>query len=381
MTPKRKGNAAAGIGVSLVVMLVMLVLVELVLQIAAPLPFSDRLYWVSDGHVKARLEAKQPVVNTDGNTVEINHLGFRGEDWSWKPAPGTLRLIVLGGSAAFCYQVTDDAHTWPALLEKYLDERLDIPVEVANLGLPGFDTSNSKVNYLFTGRALNPHAVLVYHTWNDLKFLRPIDRTPDDGVPRAALSGRSGTGTNPSGLARIFRELQIVRRADHILTRMRRVDVENRYTSIEKEGGVAHDPVGNRGWGWFEQNFADVANFAHADGVLPVFISQATLAQEAAVKTKAHRLVISNDYVGMTLPRLVRSYRIAGEIIQTVATRTGSVFVNGYDAVPPDLVHFKDHVHLIDPGAERLAKAVADTLLKDDRFTALVDRVRRTKDP
>jgi hypothetical protein len=357
----------------------MLVLVEMGLQWFARLPFSDRLYWLSDGHVKARLEPGQPVVNTDGNPLRINHLGFRGRDWSWNPEAGTLRLIVLGGSAAFCFQVADDAHTWPALLEKHLNERLDISVEVANLGLPGYDTSNSKVHYLFTGRALNPHAVLVYHTWNDLKFLRPIDNAQGHEIPRVALSGRSGTGRNPSALARLFRELQIVRRADHLLTKMRRIDVENRYTSMEKEGGRAHDPIGDQGWDWFEQNFLDVANFAKSDGVLPVFVSQATLAHEQAVKEKAHRLVISNDYVGMTLPRLALSYRRGTEIIQKVATRTGSVFVNGYDAVPPDLIHFKDHVHLLNPGAERLAQVIADALLGDNQFLALVDQVAREK--
>jgi hypothetical protein len=225
MTTKRKGNVVAGIAVSIAVLLIMLVSVEVGLQWFARLPFSDRLYWVSDGHVKARLEPGQPVVNTDGNPLRINHLGFRGRDWSWNPEAGTLRLIVLGGSAAFCFQVADDAHTWPALLEKHLNERLDISVEVANLGLPGYDTSNSKVHYLFTGRALNPHAVLVYHTWNDLKFLRPIDNARGDEIPRVVLSGRSGTGRNPSVLARLFRELQIVRRADHLLTKMRRADV------------------------------------------------------------------------------------------------------------------------------------------------------------
>jgi hypothetical protein len=94
----------------------MLVLAELFLKIAMPLAVSDRLYCVPDGHVKARLLPSQPVVNADGNPVRINSLGFRGEDWSWKPEPGTLRLLAFGGSSTFCFQVSDDAHTWPAVL-------------------------------------------------------------------------------------------------------------------------------------------------------------------------------------------------------------------------------------------------------------------------
>ena len=371
----RRPRLVVRIVTPLVILLAMLVLLEIFLQIFLPLPFFDRLSWLADGHVKARLEPHQAVENVAGNPVRINHLGFRGEDWSWQPAPGTLRLITLGGSSTFCFQVSDDAHTWPAQLERMLQEKLDVPVEVLNLALPGYDTSTSKVNYLFTGRALGAHAVLVYHTWNDMKFLRPIDHEDEGGTPRCVLSGRSNTGTNKSLLNRIFRRLQVVQRADRILTKIRQRDRENRYTSLEKEGERAHAPVTERAWRWFEQNFVDVVAFAQDDGVLPVLISQATLVHEDTLDDPDIRLVVSNDYLGMTLPRLHESWQRANEIIRRVAATGGAVFVDGYAAVPPDLQHLKDGVHLWDPGAERLARAVADTLLADPRFQARVREV------
>ena len=39
--------------------LLMFGLAELVLQLFAPLPYSSRLYWIDDGHVKARLQPGQ----------------------------------------------------------------------------------------------------------------------------------------------------------------------------------------------------------------------------------------------------------------------------------------------------------------------------------
>lgn len=359
--------------VPLVTLLVMLVVVELFLQIAVPLPFSDKLYWLSDGHIKARLEPHQEVTNADGNPVRINHLGFRGADWKWQPEPGTLRLLVLGGSAAFCYQTSDDEHTWPSILERELAKRLGSTVEVINLGLPGFDTSNSKVNYLFTGRALHPHVVLVYHTWNDMKFLRAIEES--DGLPQVVLSGRPSTGVNSSALARIFRRLQIVRRADRSFTLMHRRDRENRYTSLEQAGERAHAPVDERAWRWFENNFDDIATFVRSDGVLPVLISQASLIHPDNLDNREHRLVIDNDYQGMTLPRLVDSWQRAGRIIEKATWTNSALFIDGYSAVPHDLEHLKDHVHLWDKGAKRLAHAVADTLIADRSFQRLVAQV------
>ncbi len=373
MTQKTRPSLIARILTPVVILLIMLVLVELFLQFFMPVPFSDRLYWVPDGHVKARLEPHQPVVNTDGNTVRINHLGFRGPDWSWEAPPGTLRLIVMGGSSAFCYQVSDDAHTWPAQLQELLVKRLKMPVEVINLGLPGYDLSNSKINYLFSGRALNPHVALIYHTWNDMKFFRVIDKT--EGTPRVVLSGRV-SGDNPLLITRILRRLQIVQRTYLILKKMKRRDVENRYTSLEREGERAHAPVGESAWSWFEQNFEDASNVAKADGVLPVLISQGSLVNPDSIGVKESRLVIANDMQGMTLPRLTQSWLQANQVIERVATQTGAVFVNGYDAVPHDLDHFKDHVHLWDLGSLRLAEAIAESLLAEPRFLETAERIR-----
>jgi hypothetical protein len=373
MTGGTKLKAWMRIATPVATILAALFLVEIFLQIFMPMKIRDRYYWIPDGHVKARLEPHQKVFNIDGKPLRINRLGFRGLDWEWTPPPKTLRLIVLGGSGAFCYQVSDDEHTWPAQLEKMLSERLGMAVEVANLGLPGYDLSNSKINYLFSGRALHPHVALVYHTWNDMKFLRLIEKS--DGPPWPVLSGKV-SGENPWIITRALRRLQIVQRARAALDRFESIDVENRYTSLEKEGETAHSPVSRRAWAWFEQNFDDIARFLSMDGVMPVLISQASLVHLKSIEDRDCRLAISNDYLGMTLPRLAESWLEANSIIESAAVRNGALFVDGYNAVPHDLTHFKDHVHLLDEGAKRLAEAVADALLSNSRFTEVAKRVR-----
>lgn len=370
--PGRRRLVAMRVLTPVIVVFLLLTVVEVFLQVAMPLPFSDYLYWISDGHIKARLDYPQEVINESGNPVQINALGFRGPNWSWRPPKGTLRLAVFGGSAAFCFQVSGDSHTWPAELERVLNEKSGRPVEVLNLALPGYDTSNSKVNYLFTGRALHPDVVIVYHTWNDLKFLRPLDEARDGETPRVVLSGRPSTGANHSALTRLFRRLQIIRRIDRVRTRIVEEDRENRYTSLEKEGERAHRPIGERAWRWFEKNFDDFVTFVQSDGAMPVLVSQATLARADAIKRTRIRQVIRNDFMGMTSPRLAASYEQATRIIETVAARRNVLYVNGYDAVPPDLTHFNDHVHLIDPGAKRLADVIAQSLLTEPSFQALL---------
>jgi lysophospholipase L1-like esterase len=356
--------------------LVMFGLAELVLRLFAPLPYSSRLYWIDDGHVKARLQPGQDPVNTSGNVVRINSLGFRGEDPAWKAPDGTLRLVTLGGSAAFCYDVSDDAHTWPALLQTRLSEALDMPVEVINLGLPGYDASNSKVNYLFTARALHPDAVLVYHTWNDLKFLRLFDKQPD-GIPREYLSGVRAGGHNLPGWQRFFFHSQLVQRVRHVYLQMRETRRENAYTSLEDEGQNAHRMPSERAFELFQKNFEDIVVLAQADGVLPVLVSQATLAQPENLEHPEVRLKIRNNLLGMTQPTLADAWLESNRRIEAAAEEQGAVFVDGYGAVPPTLDNFKDHVHLLDPGAELLAQSLAKQLLADPRFQASVARARQ----
>jgi hypothetical protein len=348
---------------------------ECALRLGAPLPYSSRLEWIDDGHVKARLLPGQDPVNTSGQVVQINSLGFRGAEPTWVPSPGTLRLLVLGGSAAFCYDVSDDAHTWPALLETKLTGALDMPVEVINLGLPGYDASNSKVNYLFTGRALNPHAILVYHTWNDLKFLRLFD-LDGVGMPREFLSGVNAGGKNLPALARFFFRWQLVQRARNVYLRSRAQRRENAYTSLEKEGASANRMPSERAFDLFEQSFGDLALLAKSDDVLPVLVSQATLAHPESSQTREHRLRIRNNLVGMTQPVLAEAWIESNRRIERAARAHDALYLDGYGAVQPTLRNFKDHVHLLDPGADALAHSLGEQLMSNPRFVELAARVR-----
>jgi hypothetical protein len=175
-----------------------ILLAEAALWIVAPVRFHEWMLWVPDGHIKGRAEPGQVFQTADGFDVRINRLGFRGPDYAWQPAPGTLRLAAFGGSSTFCYHARGDENTWPGRLAALLAEALAMPVEVVNLGLPGFDASTSKINYLVTGRALHPHVALLYHTWNDLKKFRTLESGPivftatssADRPPRPQRAGR-----------------------------------------------------------------------------------------------------------------------------------------------------------------------------------------------
>ena len=196
----------------LVIMLLALVvaigLCEALLWIVAPIKYHEWMLWQAEGHIRGRAMPNQVFKTADGHEVRINKYGFRGPDHTYEKPRGTLRIVVFGGSSSFCYHAAGEESTWPEVLESRLRERLDIPVEVVNLALPGFSAFTSKFNYLCYGRAFHPDAVLVYHTWNDMLSFRTMENTP--------YYYRHPLGNKPLW-QRIARATQIGRRGRHFL--------------------------------------------------------------------------------------------------------------------------------------------------------------------
>jgi hypothetical protein len=74
-----------------------------------------------------------------GVDVRVNALGLRGVETTLAPAPGAVRILVLGDSVVFGQGVALD-ETFPARLAVRLGARWQMPVEALNAGAQGYDT-------------------------------------------------------------------------------------------------------------------------------------------------------------------------------------------------------------------------------------------------
>ncbi len=106
--------------------------------------------------------------NTAPHTVSLNRFGFRGPNPKSIEKPnGVVRILTLGGSSTEEPFVAD-GKTWPEILERRLNALLGAEkVEVVNLGVAGYTTSNSAKNLAANGLRLDPDIVIVYHANND----------------------------------------------------------------------------------------------------------------------------------------------------------------------------------------------------------------------
>lgn len=100
-----------------------------------------------------------------GTEVAINAHGFRGPELDIA-AEGRTRIVALGDSITFGNDLAYE-HTWPAVLERELRAG-DASVDVLNLGLGGYDTSQEVATLVELGLAFRPAHVIVAYCVNDL---------------------------------------------------------------------------------------------------------------------------------------------------------------------------------------------------------------------
>ena len=131
-------------------------------------------------------------VATGGVRIRVNQLGLRGPDTTAAPAPGTVRILVLGDSVVFGQGVDDDA-TLGAALARRLGERWRTPVEALNAGVQGYDTVAEAAFLAGPGAGLGASGVVVGMSLNDYDPAPAYDAT--------GVLARSTPGGAPGVLA------------------------------------------------------------------------------------------------------------------------------------------------------------------------------------
>ena len=107
----------------------------------------------------------------------INSRGFRGPDFEVAKQPGVYRILTLGASSTYGYHSRDD-YTYPAQLQRMLDERAPGRFEVLNLGLPMYTSSNILALLRGEGVDYGPDLVTLYAGYNDTFEMRKRRKEP-----------------------------------------------------------------------------------------------------------------------------------------------------------------------------------------------------------
>jgi hypothetical protein len=230
---------------------------------------------------------------------------------------------------------------------------------VVNAGVPGYSAFTSKVHYLYRIRALEPDVLLVYHAWNDMKFFRRIEEGEDFEAP----------SFRPRPIRDFLRRFQILWRLRSLF------DSSEGGLPPREQGWLEVDPAeaiaipeNGRAHRWERANYEDLALLASADGVLPVFVSQAGLLGEENLDDPEVRRRVYTEYQGLDYPEILRQWTTIGAIQRAAAERRGGLFIDAYAAVPHRTEYFRDHVHLTPAGNEVVASVIFTGLVRSTAF-------------
>ena len=113
-----------------------------------------------------------PDQSTD--SITINSLGFRGDEFSEIKPSNTYRIFMVGGSTMFGAGATSDETTIPGYLQQLLNEKyFGFDIEVINSGIQGA-YSNTELKFIEQKLVrFSPDLIIIYDGWNDLRANNP----------------------------------------------------------------------------------------------------------------------------------------------------------------------------------------------------------------
>tara|TARA_B100000029_G_scaffold401817_1_gene401115 strand:- start:941 stop:2494 length:1554 start_codon:yes stop_codon:yes gene_type:complete len=110
------------------------------------------------------------IPNQQSGSININSLGFRGEEFIIEKSADTFRVFMLGGSTMFGHGATSDKTTIPGYVETFFEDAdNNFNMEIINSGIQGADSFN-ELNLIKTRLLeLEPDMIIIYDGWNDLR--------------------------------------------------------------------------------------------------------------------------------------------------------------------------------------------------------------------
>jgi hypothetical protein len=110
------------------------------------------------------------IPNQRSESIIINSMGFRGDEFSSIKPSDTYRIFMVGGSTMFGVGATSDETTIPGFMQEFLNEKdFGFDIEVINAGIQEAD-SNTELKLVKRKLiTFSPDLIIIYDGWNDLR--------------------------------------------------------------------------------------------------------------------------------------------------------------------------------------------------------------------
>jgi lysophospholipase L1-like esterase len=282
---------------------------------------------------------KVPRPDAEFEKYHVNSRGFRGAEFDLPKPPGTIRLLTLGGSGTWDPRNEDD-ETWSAQLQRMLNERAGegVRYEVVNGGVPGYNSAESLMNFVWRGAHVDPDGVLVYQGYNDFKPNREPGFEPDYSHFRD-------------------RDTSMMRR---LIQTSRFLYYCTRWIAPQGRHENAYDEVTPPGVEAFTRNLRDIAVLARDRGIVPLLSTYGMSVTEENQRKHPGKLAgLARHLPQLTVAGTIDAHREYNRAVEELGKRVGVPVADVAAAVPQDFEHFGDHCHYTNRGARLVAETLA----------------------
>lgn len=272
-------------------------------------------------------------------TARINADGFAGPDL--KPdRPNLYRIVAVGDSCT--YGDGNAVHTYPAMMQKLLDERSGPAreFEVVNAGISGLNSGLALRRLKSKVVPLDPDVVTIYLGWNDLMKFDPAGQT---------------TSTAVSAAARVLDNLWLVKGMRKLIFFYLRPRVAPPATGPDSRTGRFAEFVPDV----YEGNMREIVAAVRAAGAAPVLLTLPTVVRPEMSAAELHD-------AGVVFPYFASGYGV-GDFLDLVAAYNRTIFRLGRELDVP-VIDIASAIAQVDDTTEYLF----DTMHSKPRGMALI---------
>ena len=110
------------------------------------------------------------IPNQQNESISINSLGFRGDEFSAKKSDTVYRIFMLGGSTMFGHGATSNETTIPGYIQEFFQNSDQAnKIEIINSGIHGADSFTELKLIEMKLLDFSPDMMIIYDGWNDLR--------------------------------------------------------------------------------------------------------------------------------------------------------------------------------------------------------------------
>lgn len=141
-----------------------------------------------------RLRPMQDILRKQPDTgelisIKINSMGIRGNEYTIPKPTGVFRILCLGGETVLASEM-DESDTFCVRLQKLLQKKTQLKVEVINAGLPDASPLMSCLQLRHSLLGLQPDLILFHFDMSDVAddhSLRRYTQIGDSGIPLCSM--------------------------------------------------------------------------------------------------------------------------------------------------------------------------------------------------